>query len=160
MVVPTIYSRIRQAPRLSQIERWIAFLVASSQIALLIVSAGLTPSAGGVGTHLSLGLSPCGFLAKSGIPCLSCGMTTSFAHFAEANVLASLYVQPMGALLAFIAAGIAWVGLYIAWTGRPIHRLMRLLPMRSLLLGGLFFAFAAWGWKILIHLSGWDGWTT
>jgi hypothetical protein len=87
-------------------------------------------------------------------------MTTSFAWLAKGNLLASGYVQPMGAILALLAAASVWGGLYIAITARPAHRLLRLLPPRYTLFPLLLMGILAWGWKILIHLNGVDGWGT
>ena len=85
-------------------------------------------------------------------------MTTSFTWFVRGNVAASVYVQPMGAMLAFLAACSVWVGLYIGLTGRPVHRLLRLVPSRYYLVPLFALAILAWAWKILIHVHGWDGW--
>ena len=130
-----------------------------SLLAVLILAATLPPSASGTGTHrAALGLPPCNFLALTGLPCPSCGFTTSWAHFTKGNLLASFYVQPMGALLALLAAACVWAGFYIALTGQPAHRLLRLIPARYTLLPLLIIGALAWGWKILIHLNGIDGW--
>jgi hypothetical protein len=88
----------------------------------------------------------------------SCGMTTSFSWFVRGNLLASLYVQPMGMALAMITACCVWGGSYVAATGRPVYRLLRLLPGRYYLFPLLALGVLAWGWKILIHLNGLDGW--
>lgn len=65
-------------------------------LALLLTARSLTPSASGVGTHLALGLPPCGFLAWSGLPCPTCGLTTAFAHLARGELLHSLAANPLG----------------------------------------------------------------
>jgi hypothetical protein len=140
------------------VERLLAAAVALSCAVVLIIAARLVPSPTGVGTHTAMGLVRCEFLARTGIPCPSCGMTTSFSHFAHGNILASIYVQPMGAALALLTAAGFWVSLYIAITGKPALRLMRLIPARYYLLPLMFLAVAAWGWKIFIHLHGIDGW--
>jgi hypothetical protein len=85
-------------------------------------------------------------------------MTTSFAWFARGNVLASLYVQPMGFVLACITAITFWASLYVAMTGRPVYRVMQMLPTRYWLIPLLSWAVLGWGWKILIHLTNVDGW--
>ena len=85
-------------------------------------------------------------------------MTTSFAHFARGNWLASLYVQPMGFVLAMASGGLFWSGLYMFLTGGPLHRLLQQVPAVPLILGVMGFAIASWGWKIFIHLRGMDGW--
>jgi hypothetical protein len=74
----------------------------------------LQPSPSGVGSHQGLGMQRCQLLDRSGVPCPSCGMTTSFSWFARGNVAASFYVQPMGMLMALSAACCVWGGLYVA----------------------------------------------
>lgn len=64
----------------------------------------------------------------------------------------------MGAVLAAICCLALWGSAYVALTGRPVHRLIGDLIGRHALLPLLFFAIAAWGWKIFIHLTGHDGW--
>jgi hypothetical protein len=85
-------------------------------------------------------------------------MTKSFAHFARGNLPASFYVQPMGFLLAILAASTFWASLYAATTGRAVSRLLWRIPSKWYLVVFLGFGTAAWGWKILIHSCGMDGW--
>ena len=67
---------------------------------LLVTAAVLDPSPAGMGTHEQLGLKPCYFPEKLGIPCPACGMTTSWAHLMNGNVRASAEVNLGGFLLA------------------------------------------------------------
>jgi hypothetical protein len=138
--------------------RLIALAIAGGCLTLLVLAARLPPSHSGYGTHRGLGLPDCQFLQWTGLPCPSCGMTTSFAWFVRGNIVASLYVQPMGTLLAMLCGCCVWIGLYVAVTGRPVYRLLELVPQSYWLIPLLAVAIAAWGWKILIHLSGHDGW--
>jgi hypothetical protein len=154
LAVPAIYAPRAAVPLLGVGARLLAVGVALACLAVMITAAILQPNPDGVGTHTSLGLARCQFLYRTGMPCPSCGMTTSFAHFAHGDVRASFYVQPLGALLALLAAASFWVALYIAITGRPALRLLRLIPMHYYILPFMFFAIGAWGWKILIHLRG------
>jgi hypothetical protein len=157
--VPNIYAAVRRAEKLAPAGRAFAALVGLGCLAILVLAASLTPSPTGMGTHhQGLGLPECAFYQSTHLPCPSCGMTTSFSWFARGNLLASAYVQPMGMILALMTAACAWGGLYIAITGRPVHRLLRLLPARYTLLPLLLTGVLAWGWKILIHLNGIDGW--
>jgi hypothetical protein len=133
-------------------------VMATGCFGLLLTAARLTPSATGVGSHRGLGLASCQMLDRTGVPCPSCGMTTSFTWFARGHVAASAYVQPMGMLLAAMAACGVWVGGYVAWTGRPVHRLVYTLPTRGLLIALLALGIAGWGWKILLRFQGLDGW--
>lgn len=157
--VPPVYAVRMVPPGVGMLGRLTAFGIAAGCLVVLVLAAGITPSASGMGSHTRLGLQPCGFLKRTGLPCLSCGYTTSFAWFARGNVAASAYVQPAGALAAFMAAGAVWIGFYVAITGRPAHRLLLLVPGRVWLIGLLGFAVLAWGWKVWIHLEGLDGWS-
>ncbi|HEX4793477.1 MAG TPA: DUF2752 domain-containing protein [Humisphaera sp.] len=138
--------------------RLLALGIAMICLAVLLTAAHLPPSPSGVATHRGLGLAECGLLARTGIPCFSCGMTTSFSWFVRGNLLASFYVQPMGCLLALLTCCTVWIGSYIAITGRPVYRLLGLVAGRYVLIPMLTFGIMAWGWKVLIHLSGHDGW--
>lgn len=130
-------------------ERIAAALVAGACLAVLIVAAGLDPDPIGAGTHTQLGLSPCGWVAKYGRPCMTCGMTTSFAHAAHAGFLRSFLVQPAGFLLAIGAAAAFWAGLHIAITGSRLgHLYVRLLTPAGVALGISLFVLA-WGYKLL-----------
>jgi len=85
-------------------------------------------------------------------------MSTSFAWFVRGNLLASLWVQPMGLALAAIVAMTFWLALYMAVSGKPVWRLLSLIPARLWLPAMMTLAVLAWGWKIFIHLRGIDGW--
>lgn len=124
---------------------------------MLGVARMLTPSPTGVGTHTQLGLPPDPILQATGVPMPGCGMMTSFAWFVRGNLLASIYVEPMGAVLAAATTATVLLALFIAITGRHVHRkVVPLFRLRILLIvGGL--ALISWGWKVLIHVKGWDG---
>ena len=85
-------------------------------------------------------------------------MTTSFAWFARGNLLASLYVQPAGLVLAVLTTMLFWACLYIALTGSPLHRLLRLGQPAVYLFTLFGVGILAWAWKIFIYLRGIDGW--
>ena len=155
---PAIYSGPSPAQPLSAAARAIALLISGACLAVLLVAARLNPNPAGESTHTQLGMNACQFLAQTGLPCPSCGMTTSFAWFVRGNLLASLYVQPMGTVLAAMTAIAFWAALYIGLTGKPFARLMRMIPPRYYVVPLLAWALAAWGWKIFIHLHGIDGW--
>lgn len=139
-------------------QRLLAAGVAGGCLAVLLVAAWLKPNVHGTGTHTQLGLEACAFKVRTGLPCPSCGFTTAFAYFAHGNLLASVYTQPMGAALAALAAAAVWIGFYVALTGRPVHRLFKLLPSRYYLIPLMTLAVLGWGWKIVLTLTGRDGW--
>lgn len=85
-----------------------------------------------MGTHRGLGLPPCSFvlLTKSpshpeGLPCPSCGMTTSFSLLAHGDVKNSLRANWVGTLLALCSVA------FIPWGVTSLVR-GRLLGVRSL----------------------------
>jgi hypothetical protein len=125
----------------------VVFVVLSG--ALVAVSAWVTPSEKGIGTHERLGLPPCHFYKWTGVPCFSCGMTTSWSHMAHLHPLRSVKAQPMGAVLflASVAAGLA--SLVFLVRGGTVERR---LAGRGTLLSSLFFGgmLAAWIYKIVM----------
>jgi hypothetical protein len=78
---------------------WCLLLVAGFGTA-----ASLEPDPRGFGTHQRLGLPPCSILELFGVPCPSCGMTTSFAHFVRGQWPSSLRANSAGFLLALTCA--------------------------------------------------------
>jgi hypothetical protein len=156
--VPIIYTPIVCPQTVGFSARMTALGVALLALAPLVIGLHLSPSAAGVGTHRAMGFQRCEFLARTRLPCPSCGMTTSFAHFSHGNWLASLYTQPGGFVLALICGAVFWAALYMFITGRPIHRLTSQLPGFKAMPIVLGFFIAAWAWKIFIHLTRIDGW--
>ena len=49
-------------------------------------------------THRQLGLPPCTFKEMTGLPCPSCGMTSSFALLVRGDVMNSLRANAVGTL--------------------------------------------------------------
>jgi hypothetical protein len=158
MTTPIIYTRRAAAGRLDFAGRFFAAVIGAGCLVVLVIAAWLTPSPAGVATHRELGLAECGFLLRTGLPCPACGMTTSFTWFAHGNIPASVYVQPMGFVLAVLCGMAFWAGSYGAITGRPVHQLFSIVPERFYLFPLLALAILAWAWKMYIHLHGIDGW--
>ena len=89
---------------------------------LLILAGILRPDSSGMGTHQQLGLPPCTTVMLFGIPCPTCGMTTSWSHFTRGEWIASWSANPGGFCLAIVTTitGIwafvsAASGSYRAW---------------------------------------------
>ena len=131
-------------------QRAAALGVAALGAAPLIVAAGLVPAAAGMGTHRQLGLPSCSWPVAFGVPCITCGMTTSFALAVRAQFVAAAAAQPAGLLLALSAALAVVVGVWGAASGRPVHRMLQpFASVRTLVLAGVVLGLA-WGWKIAI----------
>jgi hypothetical protein len=156
--VPIIYTPPVQRQTINWSARLIALAVALAALSVLVVAVLLPPSPTGEGTHTGMGLQKCQFLQTTGLPCPTCGMTTSFAWFVRANWVASFYVQPLGFVLALGTGALFWAALYMAVSGSPLHRLLRQVPSVYIVVALLAFGIAAWGWKIFAHLRGIDGW--
>lgn len=77
---------------------WGVFLLAGFSLAV-----SLAPNPAGFGTHQQLGLPPCSFQTMFGIPCPSCGMTTSFSHFVRGQWLRAAAANLGGLLLAIVS---------------------------------------------------------
>ncbi len=88
-------------------------------VAVFITAALLTPNPHGDGTHVQLGLPPCGFYVLTGLPCPGCGLTTCFAYMIRGDVVNASRANAFGVML-FLAsattAGIALVGLIRGWS--------------------------------------------
>jgi hypothetical protein len=73
---------------------------------LLVAGFGLaalvSPDPRGFGTHQRFGLPPCSFQLLFDIPCPSCGMTTSFAHFVRGAWIDSARANPAGPMMAVV----------------------------------------------------------
>ena len=156
--IPTIYAPPIRPVRLSLYGRALALALAAGCAIVIATAINLRPSPEGVGTHQGLGFLSCTMLSTTGIPCPSCGMTTSFAWFYRGNAVASFWVQPGGCILALLTGMTLIYALYEGLTGRPIHRLLRYVPPRFWVLTAAAVLAFGWGWKIIIHLGGVDGW--
>lgn len=152
--VPIIYNHNRPLPPLSLSGRIIAGVFAACSMTLLVIAARLHPDPAGVGTHHQLGLPPCGLLMVTGIPCMTCGMTTSYAELAHGHLIRSLIAQPAGTVLALLTAATFWIGSYIAVTGRPSARVLNSVPWARMLLTLLAIVLVAWVYKIVVVLHG------
>jgi hypothetical protein len=112
------------------VARAVYLAFALSALTILAVAANLTPSASGLGTHTQLGLPACGFLSRTGWPCPSCGLTTSFALAARGRFGDAAFVQPFGFCLFVALAAAAAFFLYRAI--RPIELSAVFDPDRTL----------------------------
>ena len=105
--------------------RFLWALLGLGAASVLGLSCYLTPNPSGHGTHVQLGLPPCGFLWLTGLPCPACGLTTSFAWVAHGDLHASLRAHPLGLplfLIVALAIPVCVVGAFRAW---PLSEILR-----------------------------------
>ena len=62
-------------------------------------------------------LNPCGMKQRWGLPCPTCGMTTSALAFARGEIFQSFYIQPSAALLCSILVITAFLAFIITVSG-------------------------------------------
>jgi hypothetical protein len=117
--VPAEAIRLEPGP-MRQSSRCGLMIFAVALAGVLGIARWLTPDDRGFGTHEQLGLPPCAFRALVGIPCPSCGMTTSFAYAVRGRLLSAAWTNPGGCLLAIGATGMIPWCLASAAVGRTI----------------------------------------
>ena len=82
------------------------------------VAVDVEPDPRGYGTHERLGLPGCTFRTIFGVPCPSCGMTTSFAYFVRGRFVSAAASNMAGLLLAAVCVlQVPWCWLSVV-TGR------------------------------------------
>jgi hypothetical protein len=95
---------------------------------VLTIARVLSPSPNGIGTHRQLGLPPCFFHQWTGLPCPTCGMTTSFAHTVRLHFYEAFITQPFGMLACVLMALLIPTSFVLMW--RRVSWL-KLLTMRG-----------------------------
>lgn len=116
------------------------------------LAAWLTPSPAGYGTHQQLGLPACSFLWRTGYPCPSCGLTSSFAAMAHGRIVEALRDHPFGPFLVLALAAVGLCGLAELVGGRDV--LIRLLrPGAWWAVAAFAGLLAGWGIKIALGLA-------
>jgi hypothetical protein len=90
----------------------------------------------------------CPFLAVTGLPCASCGMTHAFVALAQGDLAAAWAASPLGALLAggawlYAMADAGRVLLGLAWPRVPPR------AQRALAVAAVSAAAVNWAWMLL-----------
>ncbi len=133
------------------IRRLIGAVVAAGAAGLLGLAAWMEPAENGLGTHTQLNMPPCAWILAADIPCPTCGMTTAFAHAADGDLPAAFMAQPMGAVLAVVAAILLVVGAYTALTGSRVATLFQRLWGRRAAWALVVGVGGAWLYKIATY---------
>lgn len=123
-------------------------IAAGPCLALLLAAACLHPRGSGYGTHEQLLLPPCGFLARTGWPCVTCGLTTSVSAMAHGQVGLALKAQPFGAVIFLAAVVLLTAGACQVLTGRDV--LGRLRLGMGWAICGIMGLLGGWAWNLVV----------
>ncbi|MCP4713230.1 MAG: DUF2752 domain-containing protein [Planctomycetes bacterium] len=133
-------------------------IAASACLITLAFAAWANPDPRGHGTHTQLGMPVCGFLERTGYPCVTCGMTTAFSHVVRGQILQAFVVQPAGALLAISCMFTLALGSLATLTGKGQNQLNHLLNKLCLHWAGVLMIVVAvvlgsWLFKCILTYS-------
>jgi len=108
--------------------------------------------------HYKIALWPsvCGFEQKYGLPCPTCGMTTSATAFAQGKIFEAFYIQPAAALLCSVLAVSAFLALFIAVFGVYfgfIKRFFTEVKIKYIILALIIIIAAGWAVTLARALS-------
>jgi hypothetical protein len=127
----------------------IRYLAISGVAAIvLLIARLLQPSPNGVGTHTQIGLPPCPFLHFTGIPCPSCGWTTSVTHSARLHFYEAIITQPFGLIVFFGAVLSIPLSLYLIHRRIPRSRLNEWRGWNFVMYALLALFLLSWLYKI------------
>lgn len=105
--------------------RGILLLVVVGLVAVFVVAARIQPYredgvAQRMATHEQLGLPECSFVTATGVPCPSCGLTTSFALTVRADLANAARANWVGLLLALFCLTLIPWGVISLVVGRAV----------------------------------------
>jgi hypothetical protein len=129
--------------RASARQRVIAALIS---LAVVVLFAGLWLSQH-VGFDFGLLFGPCGMKQRTGLPCPTCGMTTSVLAFARGAIVTAFYTQPAGALLCSMLVAAALFAFLTAVSGIyfiSLDRLFAEITVKRVVVGLLVVLAAGW----------------
>jgi hypothetical protein len=138
------------------IHRWIRFSLVILTVpwllvffvAIFLIDPYQNGEVAKAGTHQQLGLPECNFKSLAGVPCPSCGMTTSFTLLVRADVWNSMQANVAGTLLAgFGLLFIPWA-FASAFCGRFVF--IRSLEMVVFRLAMVFLVILFGRWAIVL----------
>lgn len=136
-------------PQADWLERLIFAGLAAGAITALALACAIDPDPRGHGTHEQLGLPPCGLVAEYGIPCPSCGFTTTFAFSVRLRFWEALQTQPFGVLVFLGFAFAVPLGVAVGWRRFSVLHATDSWPWWRILGLTMLLYLAGWGYKLL-----------
>ncbi|MBI5850320.1 MAG: DUF2752 domain-containing protein [Planctomycetes bacterium] len=111
--------------------------------------AGIEPDPRGHGTHEQLGLPPCGWPARYGKPCPTCGVTTAASLVVHLSPFRALWTQPFGAATALAGLVLAAFALRALVMKESLVARIALWPLGTLTIVSIAIFLLGWGWTWL-----------
>jgi len=129
----------RASPR-QRLLAGIVFLIIAGSLGLLRMAA-----TGRI--DINRWINPCGMKQRWGLPCPTCGMTTSALAFVRGEILQSFYIQPAAALLCSFIIVAALLALVTTVFGVYFHFLVRIRTKYVIL---ALLVIIAVGWMVTL----------
>jgi Protein of unknown function (DUF2752) len=132
-----------------------AFLIAGFSLAIYLDPYKEDGSARRMETHRQLGLPECTFKERTGMPCPSCGMTSSFSLYVRGDLWNSMKANWVGTILATVCLLLIPWGIGSAVLGRPLFLRSLELPISIGIIALLSLLLLRWGIVLSIqYLTG------
>lgn len=148
---PTVQQAILPARSAEPSARLRGALVLLPCCMIILAAWCLAPRSCGYGTHRQLGLPGCSFMARTGMPCPSCGLTTSVSAAAHGRWTLAFRAHPFGPVLLAAVVALAVMGGYELLTGRAV---LNKLPFGPWTAGGTIAALlGGWALKLAVGLA-------
>ena len=130
------------------LDRVVSVVIVLGAAAFVWILSTVQPDAKGRGTHVQLGLPPCGWVVEHQMPCPTCGVTTAAAHLVRLQPWRAVKTQPFGAALAGFGLWLAFVAAWCLAKKRSfVDYLLRMQPKR-IVVWGLGLLLASWAYTI------------
>lgn len=160
--MPPTEQSMADAPPVRRVNWWVRgslLLIAGLLTTVFVVATRVEPynpdhTPRRSGSHQTLGLPPCNFQQMTGMPCPSCGMTTSFALLVRGDVWNSMKANWVGTGLAvFCALLVPWC---VASAFRGRYLFVRRVEVVLGLLVGVFTVLMLGRWGVVLLMSVFD----
>ena len=139
----SVVGRLFSVSRASSGQRMVAAIVCLG----IITFFGVFALAGHYKVDMGRWLGYCGFKQRTGLPCLTCGMTTATLAFAQGRIFEAFYIQPACGLLCSVMVIAAIIAFIIAVFGvyfRFIERFFTEVKLRYMILALIIIIVAGW----------------
>ncbi len=130
------------------VEILIILAIIAGCVWLVTTAVSIVPDDRGFGTHEQLDMEPCSYYQRTGHPCFSCGMTTSFAYMVRMRPIRAFRASPAGSLLCILALITpGWMN-HALITGQHAFRFLLHRRAPWVIPGAVLGVLASWAYKV------------